>query len=115
MIITPQVGKSESLNIALRAESDSCVNDLKNLKNHVRKLKEEICAVQSIVDSDDLKMCVDALTGKPILVLREEAQKKFEALFYYVQSLKTINEIELLLDTIDDRVPQLTNSQDKEI
>lgn len=81
------------------------------IRQKVADLKKELCKIQGIVDSDDLKMCVDALTGRPVLILREDAQKKFEALFYYVQSLKAINEIELLLDSVEDSKPRLTTSQ----
>lgn len=102
-----QTSKSEALNIALHAKPADC---LQWLKNHIRNLKEEICAIQGIVDSEDLQLCVDALTGKRILILREDAQKKFEALFYYVQSLRAINEIELVLEGMEKDIPRLSNT-----
>lgn len=106
MIQAPQVGKSETLDIASVTKPADCI---RYLRNHIRSLKEEICAIQGIVDSEDLQLCVDVLTGKRILILREDAQKRFEALFYYVQSLRAINEIELVLDGMEKDIPKLTN------
>lgn len=76
------------------------------LRSKVSVLKRELCEIQGIIDSDDLKLCVDALTGRPVLILREDAQKKFEALFYYVQALHAVSEIELLLDEVDSTLSE---------
>lgn len=100
-----QIARVERYTQLAKAESSVII------RQKVAELKKELCKIQGIVDSDDLKMCVDALTGRPVLILREDAQKKFEALFYYVQSLKAINEIELLLDSVEDSKPRLTTSQ----
>lgn len=106
MIQTPKVGKSEALNIASLAKPTDCIQ---YLRNHIRNLKEEICAIQGIVDSKDVQLCLDVMTGKRILILREDAQKRFEALFYYVQSLRAINEIELVLEGMEKDIPKLDN------
>lgn len=106
--MTSSISCTDPRDIMNHAKPESCI---KAIRSHVRNLKEEICKIQGIVDSDDLKMCVDVLTGKNILILREDAQKKFEALFYYIQSLKAINEIELILDEMDNEVHLLSDSQ----
>jgi hypothetical protein len=108
MIQTPKVRNSEAQNIESLAKPVDCI---KYLRSRISKLKEEICAIQGIVDSDDLQLCLDVLTGKRILILREDAQKRFEALFYYVQSLRAINEIELVIDGMEKRIPELDNKK----
>lgn len=102
--------RSEAMNIASFAKPADCI---KYLRNHIRNLKEEICAIQGIVDSKDLQLCLDVLTGKRILILREDAQKRFEALFYYVQSLRAINEIELVLEGMEKDIPKLSNKNEE--